>query len=216
MLITTSPEDFLRSVDDAKAERRRQRGLERFDENRVLDPWERYRALSDHYEALQDASEQGDRKTRFALLILGGLNAVNLVVVTRGDVLGLPTTGQGVVGVYVACYALLSLCFFFYAIAALRPRTPTVESTPEGTGGLRRAEAIVKQAHDEYCETWKHARLGSLNDELASMAYAMAYGNTEKLRALGRVYFGLYVLVGLTAALLVMLGWSALAGWTSR
>jgi hypothetical protein len=214
MLIPTSPEDFLRSVDDAKAERRRQKGLERSDEGRLLDPWERYRALCDHHEALQDASEHNDRKTRFALLILGSINAVNLVIVTRGDVLGLPRTGDGFVGVYVACYALLSLCFFFYAIAALRPRTPWRHTGAAGSDGsnpgLRRVEAVVRQTHDEYCENWKQAQIGHLAGELASMTYLTALGNAEKLRALSRVYAGLYVLVGLTAALLVMLGWSAL------
>jgi hypothetical protein len=49
---------------------------------------ERYRALTDQYDRLTDISEQGDRKTRFALLILGSINAVNLLIVTGGNLSG--------------------------------------------------------------------------------------------------------------------------------
>src|SRR5687767_13079658 len=123
MFVKTTPEDFLRSVDGARAERRRQKELERGQETRVLEPWERYRALSDHYDALQDLSEQGDRKTRFALIILGSLNAINLLIVARGDLVGLAHKGGPAMNAYVAFYAVLSLGFFFYAISALRPRS---------------------------------------------------------------------------------------------
>lgn len=122
MLAHNSPEDFLRSVEDAKVERRRQKEAELALETRLLQPWERYRALVDHYDSLQDAAEHGDRKTRFALLILGSLNAINLVVAMRGETIGLPQSSGPLVIGYLALYAMLSLGCCFCAIAALRPR----------------------------------------------------------------------------------------------
>lgn len=217
MLVQTSPEDFLRSVDDAKAERRRQKDMERSAEHRLLDPWERYRALGDHYDALQDVSEQGDRKTRFALLILGSINAVNLLIVMRGDMVGLPRQAGPLAIAYVALYALLSLAFFLYAIAALRPRTPRTPRSPAADRSqvppaLRMPELALAQTPEEYCETWKRVEIGQLNRELAFIIHRTMEANAIKARALHRVYIGLYVLVGLTAALLVVLAWTALHG----
>jgi hypothetical protein len=205
MLVQTSPEDFLRSVDAAKAERRRQRDLDRADDDRKLDPWERYRVLTDHVESLHDRSEQVDRKTRFALLILGGVNAINLAVVLRGGEYGLPAGHGALVTTYAASYVLLSLGLFCDAIAALRPRHAAPGTTPAQAPGLKSPDAVIGVTLDEYCERWTGARLSAVNVELASMAYATALENAIKLRALRRVYWGLYVLVGLTAAFLAAL-----------
>jgi hypothetical protein len=207
MLVQTSPEDFLRSVDSVKAERRRQRDLERADETRALDPWERYRVLSDYVDALQDQAEHVDRKTRFALLILGGLNAINLAVVLRGADYGLPASPGGIITGYVAAYVILSLGFFCYAIAALRPRRAASGTLDRaGSAGLRAPDAVLGTTIDEYCERWTQAQLSGVNRELASIAYVTALENGIKLRALRRVYWGLYLLVGLTGALVVTLG----------
>src|SRR5262245_36438488 len=46
------------------------RKLEKRLETRVLDPWERYRALVDLVDSYTDLSEAADRKTRFGLLIV--------------------------------------------------------------------------------------------------------------------------------------------------
>jgi hypothetical protein len=216
MLVNTTPEDFLRSVDDARAERRRQKELERSLDTRVLEPWERYRALTDHYEALQDLSEQSDRKTRFALIILGSINAVNLLIVARGDLVGLSHGGGPLVNGYVAFYAVLSLCLFCYAIAALRPRTPqlTGDTAPGASPrpSLRFPQGLLQQTLEQYHQTWQQAQIAQLNSELEAIVYLTARDNATKTRALHRVYVGLYVLVALTAALLVVLGAASVRG----
>ena len=66
------------------------------------------------------------------------------------------------------------------------------------------------QSLDEYRENWRTAEVGHLTHELASLVYASARGNAEKLRLLQRVYAGLYVLVALTAGLVAALTWSGL------
>ena len=207
MLVNTTPEDFLRSVDDARAERRRQKGLERSVDARPLEPWERYRALNDHYDALQDHSEQSDRKTRFALIILGSINAINLLIVARGDVVGLSHQGGPVVNAYVAFYAVLSLGLFCYAISALRPRRSGAGDVTHPA--LRAADGVLSQSLSDYHNAWQQANLGQLNGEIEAMAYAVVHENAAKRRALHRVYMGLYVLVGLTAVLLAVLGVAA-------
>lgn len=210
VLAHNSPEDFLRSVEDARLERRRQKDAERAVETRVLDPWERYRALEDHYDALQDTSEQCDRKTRFALLILGSLNALNLVIAMRGESVGLPPQGGPLIVGYLASYAMVSLACCFGSIAALRPRVrSSVQPDEQGHKPLRFPNAIAAQTLDEYCENWRTAEIGTLTRELASLVHATACSNDEKVQSLHRVYVGLYALVVLTAGLVTAL---ALAG----
>lgn len=205
MLVNTTPEDFLRSVDDARAERRRQKEMERGVEARVLEPWERYRALNDYYDALQDLSEQGDRKTRFAMIILGSINAINLLIVSRGDLVGLPHDGGPAMHAYVTFYAVLSLGLFFYAISALRPRTLSCPADAVNRLSLRFPEGVVERSLEQYQQAWRQAHVADIAGELETIVYLSAQDNATKLRALHRVYVGLYVLVALTAALLVAL-----------
>ncbi|NOT26020.1 MAG: hypothetical protein HOP16_07940 [Acidobacteria bacterium] len=207
MIVRTTPEDFLRSVDDAKAVRRQERFLERATENRLLDPWERYRVLTDQCDRLTDVAEQGDRKTRFALLILGGINAVNLLIVTQGDMSGGPNITNPAVVAYVACYVFLSLCFFVYAIKALRPRSPETEEAGGASGRplLHLDDEALREPAAVYAGRWQQAQIGEMNAELATMIHTLSRNNVRKLRALQRVYLGLYVLVGLTAMALVVL-----------
>jgi hypothetical protein len=210
VIVRTTPEEFLRSVDDAKAARRQEKSLERRSENRHLDSWERYRALTDQFDRLNDVSEQGDRKTRFALLILGSINAVNLLIVTRGNWWGAPQFSHPLAAGYIAAYALLSLCLFVYAIAALRPRSRAVGSA----GGLATRpllqldEEALQQPASAYAARWQQAQVGELNAEVATMIHVLSRNNAQKLSALHRVYLGLYVLVGLTTVALIVIGTS--------
>jgi hypothetical protein len=63
------PEDSAES----KVERRLRKDAERTAESSPLDPWERYRALNDLVDHMLDVIEMADRRTRFALLLLGSL-----------------------------------------------------------------------------------------------------------------------------------------------
>ena len=211
MFAQRTPEDFLRSVDEAKVERRRQKDAELGLETRPLQPWERYRALVDHYDALQDEAEHSDKKTRFALLILGSLNAINLVISMRGNTVGLPPLNGALMVLYLGCYALVSLGCCFGAIAALKPRATSKTDTVYGGHGkrpLRFPEPVLTQTLDEYCENWRTAEVGRLSQELASLVYFTARGNADKLKALQRVYVGLYALVALTGGLILALAWT--------
>ncbi len=67
---------------------KRQKKLDRALDTRVLDPWERYRALNDLHDAQFEVAEFADRKARFALVVMGALNAMNLIVATQPRVIG--------------------------------------------------------------------------------------------------------------------------------
>lgn len=196
-------------------EAKRLRRLERMLDTRALDPWERYRALVDALDTYSDLSEQGDRKTRFALIIMGLLNAVNFLLVARSDVFGVRagTLSTGLAA-YAALYAFLSLYFFSQAIEALRPRSARFfkdgETAGAGARRLRSMAHVAAQAPDEYYEFWCSAQVGQLCREVAFTAQSLAAINMDKYRALERVYTGLIALTTLTALLLTVLAYTGL------
>jgi hypothetical protein len=104
------------------------KGKRRFDEERRLEPWERYRVLTDIAKLQLDMLEMADRRTRFALLILGTLNALNVLLVARPDLLA----PAGVQVEPMAGIAPISLC-----------RPIGIPLRP----GDRRAQATRRPAH---------------------------------------------------------------------
>ena len=209
---------IVRSDDEAKAERKRQKDLERFTETRPLDPWERYRALSDHVDHLLDVTELADRKTRFALVILGALNAVNVLIAIRAPQIDADGLNHTFIQVYVAGYVLISLYFFVFAIMALRPRAGRMHRAGEaraggGIPGLRLMDDMLATDIDDYYELWKRAEVGQLDREMALQAYLLARANADKFRAVHRVFRGLLLLVGLTGVLVAIIGLHLMAPW---
>jgi hypothetical protein len=209
------PSPFARAAfdEESKAERRRRKDAERLIETRPLDPWERYRALSDHVDHLLDITELADRKTRFALVILGALNAVNVLIAIRGSQFGVDAVNPGVLQSYFTGYVLVSLYAAVFAILALRPRSQEMDSagTLNEPAGMKLLAGAPESDADAYYDTWRQAELSQVNRELAMRSHLLARANTEKFRALRRVYHGLLVLVGLTAILAVVIGLRALA-----
>jgi hypothetical protein len=200
--------------DDRKAEKKRRKKLEETLESGTLDPWERYRVLLDLLEMYNDISEMADRKTRFALVILGALNTVNVLIVARPEIFfrNGALTGPWV-GIYLITYVGLSLFLFLQAIGALKPRVSTLLSSTENSGtaathqmlGLRFISLIRETPFEEYYERWKSAKFSDVNRELALSVQMVAGVITEKYKALHRLYTGLMILVFLTAGLITTL-----------
>jgi hypothetical protein len=197
---------------------KRLRKMERLLETRTLDPWERYRGLTDVVDTYSELLDHADRKTRFALMIMGLLNAVNFLLVARSDVFGV-ATGSIATGLaaYAALYAFMSLYFFSQAIQALRPRSARffrdeAAAVPASAGSrrLRSLAHVAAQAPEEYYDFWREAQVGQLCREVAFTAQSLASINMEKYRALERVYTGLVALTGLTALLLTALAYTGL------
>jgi len=213
------PSPFGRSSfigEESKAERRRRKDAERLLETRQLDPWERYRALADHVDHLLDITELADRKTRFALVILGALNAVNVLIAVRAPHLGADGVSPALLQSYITGYVLLSLYAAVFAILALKPRSQETDGAMaqhEPTGMKLLAGAPDTDA-ETYYDTWRQAELCQINRELAMRSHLLARANSEKFHALQRVYQGLLVLVGLTAILALFIALHAMSrGW---
>jgi hypothetical protein len=178
---------IVQSDEDAKAERKRLKDAERFSDTRPLDPWERYRALSDHVDHLLDVTELADRKTRFALIILGALQRhqrAHRAPRAAGRCRGLNHT---FIQVYVAGYVMISLYFFVYAIMALKPRVGRMHRVGEARAagrlpGLRLMDDILATDIDEYYDLWRTAEVGQLDREMALQAYLLARANSDKFR----------------------------------
>jgi hypothetical protein len=201
------------SGDEQKAERKRLKKLEDAMETASLEPWQRYRALTDLLEHYQDLAEMADRKSRFALVILGAVNAVNLLVVARPELFSLDANRRMAwIGIYAATYFALSLFLFVQAITALKPRVATVFSpveTPEGAAhpllGLRFVKNILDTGFEEYYQKWKQARVADINREVALHVRHLAAIVSAKYRTLHRLYAGLMALVFLTAGLIAIM-----------
>jgi hypothetical protein len=182
--------------------------------SRPLDPWERYRALTDAVEEALDLAEMADRKVRFALVVMAGLNLGLFVVTTRPDLLGLGDAPlRGWLGLYLLVYALVGVYFFLQAVEALRPRTsrPAPGAAP-APRGLRAPEEVPRHDLDSYERAWRDVRFDQLNGELARRNHGLAIVNQEKYAALGRLYGGLRVLALLFGGLVVMAALSTLHG----
>ena len=202
--------DVIDEYEDERAAKRLKK-LEKASETRQLDPWERYRALNDLLDTYVDMMEIADRKTRFSLIILGALNALNLVVAARPTLFVTSTsemTRGG--GVYAAVYITVSLYLLVQAIDALRPRASAflgrIEHAAPGADrlpGLRFIGDVLGRSSERYYEAWLQTEIGQLNQELALHVRGIAAINKDKYRALNRLYIGLVVLAVLTALLLL-------------
>jgi hypothetical protein len=155
---------------------------------------------------------------RSRIVILGALNALNLVVATRPTLFTNPARGMPTwFGIYAASYVGVSLYLLIQAIGALRPRGGTFLGTvdqagaaAEGLSGLRFIGNARTAPAAEYYDAWRHAEVGHLNRELALFVQGMARANTAKYLSLNRLYSGLTVLATLTAILVLLLIYNGL------
>ena len=182
-----------------------------YDPTRPLDGWERYRALVDASDEAYDLIDISNREARFALIVMGALNALPLVLLTRTDAVSLMTGGERywMVALLIG-YALLLLAFILQAIEALHPGRfrPSLGDWPTGTTdfpiGVRYFEDVIKRSASEYWSTWQHVRLSQLNAELAVQLHGLALKNNAKHRAVRRLYVGLRAMALMLASLLAL------------
>src|SRR5436190_8163245 len=118
-----APVDPVALTEAEEAERIRRRERKRMhDAERRLEGWERYRALIDASDEAYELIDISNREARSALILMGALNAVALVLVTRADALSmLPARDRyWMVALFVA-YIVMAVGFLIQAIEALRP-----------------------------------------------------------------------------------------------
>ena len=204
MLLSCARHLMTDAIDEETAKKLKK--AEKNSDKRMLDPWERYRALIDTYEAFFDMNELADRKTRFAMVMMGALNAVNVILGTQRMFGDLTAGIKPLVGAYFIIYAGLSLYFFIHAIATLRPRISMfpgghAEAAPHV--GLRFIGDIVGATDDAYYQRWTSVQVGELCRETAQHVQVVARVTDAKFKALERVYNGLTAMTTLSAIMVV-------------
>lgn len=183
-------------------------------------PWERYKALLDAVKESQDLVDLADHKARFALLIMGALNAAIILLGTRSDLLSsLPPNLRLWLHVYFAVYAIIAIYFLVQAIESLRPRSiPDLAlkgavSEKDESLGLRYFVDALRYDPPTYLRAWQSVRVSQLNAELATQLHTLARINKAKYNAVAKLYLGLQAITVLTAGLLVAM---AVAAWVDR
>jgi uncharacterized protein YjiK len=194
------------------------------DTYRPLDSWERYRALTDVLDEQVELVDLADHKARFALVIMGALNALLFIMASQTDAFdAVPVGWRPVMTGVIVVYALIAMYFVIQAIESLRPRKsqPQVRYASE-TGledfplGLRFYEDILSRDVEAYRRAWRELKIGQLNAELSVQAHALAQINKAKYNALRRLYFGLQLMTVMAVLLLAVGSWFVLSGKARR
>jgi hypothetical protein len=192
----------------SEKERRRALG-----ENRALDPWERYRVMNDAMDEAYELRSMASREARFALVMMGGLNAGMFLVATRGELVALlPPVGRWTAAALAGGYGIVAVYCALQAIEALRPRKHLcrLEGVEFRPAQLRYFEDVIERAPEEHWRAWQDVKLGELNADLAAQTHSVARANAAKRAALRRLYVGIRAMVVLAAAFVTLLAFFAL------
>jgi hypothetical protein len=196
------------SDDDAKPrkkELRRQLG-----EARRLDPWERYRALNDAMDEAYEQMDHSNREARFALIVMGILNAFVVISASRPEVIGsLDAALRAVAAVLLGIYAVTAMYFLYQAIEALnpgkfRPKLENWDANDMRPMGVRYYEDVIDRDVRGHWQAWHDVNIGQLNAELALQFHSLCIKTDVKRVALTRLFGGLRVMTMLVAALMVL------------
>jgi len=195
-----------------KAARKRKKQEEKLrrDAERPPRSMERWRILMDVVDEGRRVVDLADHKARYALVVMGALNAAVFLILSRAHLIS-DLSGElkaWMIG-FLVLYAGLSCLFVFHAIDCLRPRQLRSTGLLAGTGGrgprgLLYWELIGMHGLEEYRKSWAAVRMEELNAEAITLAYHLSQLIAGKYRALGRLYWGLAVLVVLAALQLIV------------
>jgi len=213
------PEPGPRSGEEGKAARKRRKREERLrhDAERPPDSFERFRVLAELVKEGRQIVDLVDHRARYALVVVGVLNAGVFVFMSRLHLLDTlpPGIRPWLIGCIVA-YAAVTFLFLYYAVDCLRPRwlhgtrAMAANSDSGGTGsrhaprGILYWETIANYELDAYQRAWSRIRMEEINAEVVIIAHQQARVIRGKYVVLGRLYSGLGVLVALASVLLGM------------
>ena len=203
------PQAITGDHDDKKARKQRKHELKlRADAERPPDSLERWRILSELVSEGRRVVDLADHKARYALVVMGILNAGVFFVMSRAHAFGtLPPAAKSWMIGFLVVYAALTFLFVWYAVDCLRPRQLHYAENMGGTRdrrGLLYWEAIATYDLESYQRAWSGARMEQLNAEVVVIAHHLARLIRFKYVALGRLYTGLAVLIALAAVLLAV------------
>jgi hypothetical protein len=212
-----TPPNPLGETEEQKEARRREKEARRLEEARgVLDPESRYKALYNTFRATQDLIEMGDKKARFALVIISVLNAVALLLFVRGGENLLPRGGGWglLVTIEITAYVVGTIYYIGQAIDALRPRGIVIPSESSLPSAIEPATSmrvlfygdVVARSRESYRRVWSELRMDNLQTELADQVYTLATINQRKYEALTRLYTGVAVMTAMLGGIIATIG----------
>ncbi len=186
------------------------------DAHRPLDSWERYRALNATMDEAYELIDNNNREARFALILMGGLNAAAVIAATRNEFL--PSLHGDrriwVIGV-MSLYAVVALYFMLQAVAALKPGhfRPRIDLWPKDSKdfpkGVRYFEDVIARNPQDYWKAWSEVTMAQLNAELAVQVHSVCLKANVRRLALRRLYDGLRIMTLLLGLLIVVFVYSA-------
>ena len=184
---------------------------EKLDDSRTLTPAELYRALSDALDEGYELFDLSNREARFALILMGGLNAALIIVASQSGLRErLSPIEQQIEAAIIGVYALLAIAFLFQAITALKPGQfrPKLKhwsrERKDFPQGVRYFEDIVHRNTMDHWEAWQAVTLRQLNAELAVQVHSLALKNAARKKALRGLYTSLRIMTAVFAAILVL------------
>jgi hypothetical protein len=193
--------------DDTKVRKLR----DKLDDTRPLTPAELYRALSDALDEGYELFDLSNREARFALILMGGLNAALVIVASQSGLRErLSPIEQQIEASIIGIYALLAIAFLFQAITALRPGQfkPQLKHWSRDRAdfpqGVRYFEDIVHRGTADHWDAWQGVTLRQLNAELALQVHSLALKNAARKKALLRLYTSLRIMTAVFAAILIL------------
>jgi hypothetical protein len=184
-------------------------------EPRCPDDWELFRVLSESTDQGRRVTELVDHKARYALVLIGVVNAAVIYLATRSDFRSGATGWMlSLMGILVVIYVGATFGFLWYAIQALRPRRLGGERDPGGgsavLSGVLYWEEIVRRDLASYRERWNRITMEELNQELIVISHALSLLIQAKYRALDRMYLMLFLVLGLATLLIGLDAWYGL------
>jgi hypothetical protein len=207
-------------TDGQEKTRRRERRLQR-EAHRRLEPRDRLHILTDLVDAQRKMIEVADHKARFALVIMGAVNAALLLFATRGRVMeSIPDGVKPWLLAVLVPYGILTFAFLLHAVEVLRPHTHewaqdraearqvSAQGAPPGDEqplGLFYWGDILRKDGQEYRALWRGARVGQVGAEMALLAHGLAHVNRIQFRALRGLFRGLQLMLALAAMVLALL-----------
>jgi hypothetical protein len=184
---------------------------DKMDDGRPLMPAELYRALNDALDEGYDLFDLSNREARFALILMGGLNAALVIAATQTSLgAGLSPRERQIVGAVVGLYAVFALGFVLQAVQALRPGQyrPKLENWSRERKdfpiGVRYFEDVVSRSTEEHWEAWKTVTLRQLNAELALQVHSLSLKNNARKKALRRLYNSLRIMTIMLSLILIL------------
>ena len=199
------------SEHETKQARRREKAETRLRIQGALppQPFDRFRIITECISEARQIINLSDHRARYALIIIGALNAGMFAVISRADLMaGIPPAVKPWLIGLIIVYGLLTMAFVLYAIDCLRPRSlegalPGA-AKPTGTEplGLLFWEVVGRQGLGEYHEKWDRVRMAQINREAEAIFHTISGVVRAKNRSLRRLYQGLVALVVLATLVL--------------